>query len=220
MRYVFGDVTVELDAETITCAGAPVAVEPKAFRLLVFLIENRGKLVEKQEILDAVWEGAFVTDNALTRVIGQLRKAIKDEAKNPMYIETVPTRGYRFIADVETLAADRRPLNMLVALVAASLFVAVAIWIVSKREPPQLQTISTWRPSQITTSPALDTYPALSPDGTAVAYSSDRGGGFEIYVRQLAPGGDEVQLTTGGDQNLQPAWSPDGTPHRVSLQAP
>ncbi len=70
---------------------------------------------------------------------------------------------------------------------------------------------STWRPSQITTSPALDIYPALSPDGNTLAYSSDRGGGFEIYVKQLAPGGDEVQLTRGGHHNLQPAWSPDGT---------
>ena len=90
----------------------------------------------------------------------------------------------------------------------------LAIWIVSSREPPRTIT-STWRPSQITISPALDVYPAfypaLSPDGTTLAYSSDRGGGFEIFVKQLAPGGDEVQLTRDGHQNLQPAWSPDGT---------
>ena len=69
VRYVFGDIVVALDAETVTRAGIPVAVEPKAFRLLVFLIENRGRLLEKQETLDAVWDGAFVSDNALTRVI-------------------------------------------------------------------------------------------------------------------------------------------------------
>ena len=90
VRYVFGNVTVALDAEIVTRGGAAATLEPKAFRLVVFLIENRGRLVEKQEALDAVWEGAFVTDNALTRVIAQLRKALGDEAKDKKYIETVP----------------------------------------------------------------------------------------------------------------------------------
>ncbi len=96
VRYVFGNVTVALDAETVTRGGAAATLEPKAFRLLVFLIENRGRLVEKQEALDAVWDGAFVTDNALTRVIAQLRKALGDEAKDKKYIETVPNARVPF----------------------------------------------------------------------------------------------------------------------------
>jgi eukaryotic-like serine/threonine-protein kinase len=64
--------------------------------------------------------------------------------------------------------------------------------------------------TQITNWPGLDVYPSLSPEGNAVAYSSDHGGSFEIYVKLLTPGARELQLTSDGQQNFQPAWSPDG----------
>jgi eukaryotic-like serine/threonine-protein kinase len=80
--------------------GAPVQVEPKVMRLLVCLIENRNHLVRKQELLDKVWPDAMVTENALTRAIGLLRKALNDDSHVPRFIETVPTAGYRFIAKV------------------------------------------------------------------------------------------------------------------------
>src|ERR687885_814365 len=58
------------------------------------------------KILDAVWRETFVTENALTREIAQLRKALGEEARRAKYIETVPTRGYRFIAEVEDARAE------------------------------------------------------------------------------------------------------------------
>jgi Tol biopolymer transport system component len=64
--------------------------------------------------------------------------------------------------------------------------------------------------TQITTAQGLSFYPTFSPDGTSMAYSAERGKGFEIFVRQLQPGGQEVQITSDGGQNKQPAWSPDG----------
>ena len=63
---------------------------------------------------------------------------------------------------------------------------------------------------QITDSLGLDLYPTFSPDGAQIAYCSDRGGGFEIYVRQLIAGGREIQITSDGQDSLQPAWSRDG----------
>jgi DNA-binding winged helix-turn-helix (wHTH) protein/tetratricopeptide (TPR) repeat protein len=84
--------------------GAPVQVEPKVMRLLLYLIENRNRLVRKQELLDKVWQDSMVTENALTRVIGLLRKALNDDSHVPRFIETVPTAGYRFIAKVAVLA--------------------------------------------------------------------------------------------------------------------
>jgi TolB-like protein/DNA-binding winged helix-turn-helix (wHTH) protein/tetratricopeptide (TPR) repeat protein len=86
--------------------GAPVSLEPKALRLLLYLIQNRGRLVRKQELLDAVWGDAAVTENALTRCVGLLRKALDDDSREPRFIETVPTAGYRFIAQVDTAAND------------------------------------------------------------------------------------------------------------------
>ncbi len=66
------------------------------------------------------------------------------------------------------------------------------------------------RTEQITFSPGLNNYPALSPDGNSIAYSSDQSESFEIYVKQIIPGGREIQLTSDGQQNFQAAWSPDG----------
>ena len=94
--YLFDDVRVELQTFRVLKAGSFVALEPKAFDVLVFLIEHRGRLVGKDELLDAVWKDATVTPNAMTRVIAQLRKAIGDDAKEARYIETMPTRGYRW----------------------------------------------------------------------------------------------------------------------------
>lgn len=63
---------------------------------------------------------------------------------------------------------------------------------------------------QLTFSRGIDGFPSLSPDGKSMAYSSDQNGSFDIYVKQLAPGGGELQLTNDGQQNGYPAWSPDG----------
>lgn len=99
--YQFDDVRVDLDTFEVFKADAPLRLEPKAFEVLIFLIQNQGRLIQKRELLDAVWKEAFVTENAMTRVIAQLRKALGDGSKQARYIETVPTRGYRFVADVE-----------------------------------------------------------------------------------------------------------------------
>jgi serine/threonine-protein kinase len=99
--YQFLDVRVDLNSFKVWKGDSAVHLEPKAFEVLVFLIENRGRLLGKQELLDAVWKEAFVTENAMTRVIAHLRKALGDDSKEAKYIETAPTRGYRFIAEVE-----------------------------------------------------------------------------------------------------------------------
>jgi DNA-binding winged helix-turn-helix (wHTH) protein/TolB-like protein len=98
--FLFDDIRVEPGAFRAFKAGQVISLEPKALRLLLFLIENRGRLIEKDEILDAVWNGTHVTENALTREIGKLRKTLGDDPKSPKYIQTVYTRGYRFIAEL------------------------------------------------------------------------------------------------------------------------
>lgn len=101
----FDDVEIDLESFRLTRAGEPLQVEPKSLKLLVFLAENPGRLVTRQQLIDAVWGDAFVTDHVLNRAIGQLRKALNDDPKNPRIIETVPTLGYRFIAKIEPVPA-------------------------------------------------------------------------------------------------------------------
>ena len=107
MIYRFEQFEVDDREFRISEHGTPLQVEPKVLRLLLYLIENRSRLVRKQELLDNVWHDAMVTENALTRVIGLLRKALNDDSHVPRFIETVPTAGYRFIAKV--IATDEDP---------------------------------------------------------------------------------------------------------------
>src|SRR5208283_3406251 len=82
---------------------APVHLPPKAFDALVVLLENRGHLLEKDQLLRKVWPDTFVEESNLAQHISVLRKALQDGEDGPRYIETVPTRGYRFIAEVREL---------------------------------------------------------------------------------------------------------------------
>jgi Tol biopolymer transport system component/DNA-binding winged helix-turn-helix (wHTH) protein len=91
------DFRMDLGAYRLDRAGTPVALEPKAFDVLALLVSEPGRLFTKQEIFDAIWPGTAVTDHALTRVIAQLRRGLGDHSRDARYIETVPTRGYRWI---------------------------------------------------------------------------------------------------------------------------
>jgi pimeloyl-ACP methyl ester carboxylesterase len=80
-----------------------VALAPKAFTLLRFLVEQAGRLVSKQELLAAVWPGVFVNDAVLKSTIRELRRALADDSHEPRFIETAHRRGYRFVAPVTAL---------------------------------------------------------------------------------------------------------------------
>ncbi len=108
MIYRFDEFEVDDREFRLSSGGAPVQLEPKVLRLLLCLIENRNRLVRKQELLDKVWPDAAVTENALTRAIGLLRKTLNDDSHVPRFLETVPTAGYRFIANV-TVVEENPP---------------------------------------------------------------------------------------------------------------
>jgi DNA-binding winged helix-turn-helix (wHTH) protein len=108
--YQFDDVILNPETFSAEKSGRVLALEPKSIRLLFYLIQNRSRAVGKEELLSNVWEGVIVSDNALARVVAQLRKALNDDAKIARYIETVPTIGYRFIAEVVELPAALAPL--------------------------------------------------------------------------------------------------------------
>lgn len=101
--FSFGDVEVREREFSLVKAGEVLAVEPKAFRVLLMLLRNPQKLISKEELLNAVWGDAAVTENSLTRSIALLRRLLGDETRNPRYIETVATVGYRWVCKVEAV---------------------------------------------------------------------------------------------------------------------
>ena len=99
--FRFDDVEAREREFSIIKGGEVLAVEPKAFRVLLFLLRNPGKLIAKEELLNAVWGDAAVTDNSLVRSVALLRRLLGDETRSPRYIETVATVGYRLVCKVE-----------------------------------------------------------------------------------------------------------------------
>jgi DNA-binding winged helix-turn-helix (wHTH) protein len=99
-KFEFGEFLLDAKEKRLLRNDKLVAITPKAFELLLVLVSNHGSLVEKNELISSVWAESFVEEANLPFTIGLLRKALGDNAQQPTFIETVPKRGYRFIADV------------------------------------------------------------------------------------------------------------------------
>ena len=110
--YRFAEFTLNAGEQTLLRGTDEVYLQPKTFETLVYLVERHGHLVKKNELLDALWVDTYVTENALTRCIKEVREALQDDAHQPQFIKTIPRVGYRFIAHVEDLAqesTEKRP---------------------------------------------------------------------------------------------------------------
>lgn len=105
--YRFGSFVLDVTERRLIREGTAVPLAPKAFDTLTYLAERQGRLITKDELLDAIWGGSHVEEGSLPRTIHVLRKALMAPdgvgAPGPRYIETVPTKGYRFVADVTRL---------------------------------------------------------------------------------------------------------------------
>ena len=101
--FSFADVEVRESEFSIVKAGEVLPVEPRAFRVLLYLLRNPQRLITKDELLNAVWNDYSVSENSLTRCIALLRRLLGDDTRDPRYIATVPTVGYRFLCDVEVI---------------------------------------------------------------------------------------------------------------------
>jgi TolB-like protein/DNA-binding winged helix-turn-helix (wHTH) protein len=107
VAYEFGQFTLVPTEKRLLCDGKVVPLAPKVFDTLVLLVKNQGRLLEKDALLEALWPHRVVEEVALAHNVSQLRKALGDPAEDPKFIETVPKRGYRFIAAVRQRGEPR-----------------------------------------------------------------------------------------------------------------
>ena len=219
-------------------------------QVLVRLAQQPGQVVSREHLLAAVWADTFVTDDVLKRSISELRRALGDDARQPVYIETIPKGGYRLIAPVVTVAPSdpasavehRRlptePGRVTVELAHQSVQGYLLSWVV-RHSVPAVLTIclvagilaAAWwagrsrstpndgarraapverSHSRLTFSQGLQTDATWSPDGQFIAYTSDFGGNFDVWVQPVA-GGNPFRITTSPAHETQPDWSPDGS---------
>src|ERR1043166_4159199 len=104
-HYRFGDFVVDTDQKVLLRQDKALPLTPKLFETLLILVENCGRIVQKEQFMERLWPHTFVEEANLTSNIQQLRKSLGDNARQPRYIETVTKRGYRFIANVERMDA-------------------------------------------------------------------------------------------------------------------
>jgi len=108
--YLFGPFELDPVQRLLLRRGKPVPLTPKAMETLLFLVENSGRLVDKEELMQRVWPDTFVEEGNLTTNIHLLRKVLGRGSKGQEYIETIPRRGYRFTAEVKKKPAEGQDL--------------------------------------------------------------------------------------------------------------
>jgi eukaryotic-like serine/threonine-protein kinase len=104
--YAFGPFRLDVDERLLMRDGRMTPLPPKVFDTLLVLVENSGRVVSKDELMQSLWPDTFVEESNLTQNISQLRRALGEGAAGAQYIETIPKRGYRFVAGVQSLAVN------------------------------------------------------------------------------------------------------------------
>ena len=232
--YRFLEFELSEEDFTLSRGGQRIALEPKALRVLTLLVSRGGHLVDKQELLSSVWPNTFVEESTLTRTIGILRRELGDSSRDSRIIETVPTRGYRFIAPVEILPQSSQLDSMiasvekgtktnpapsvrvgpatflLMALCAVAIITLGANFLIHRANGKHGAQAEHHVTEQRVTSNSPEApvdFAVISPDGKFVAYSDPTG----LYLRVIASGETPplgpAQRLHCQTQQLVPGWN-------------
>jgi Tol biopolymer transport system component/DNA-binding winged helix-turn-helix (wHTH) protein len=219
----FANFEVDLDAGELRKSGLKLKFSGQPFEVLAILLEQPGAIVTREQLQKRLWPDSFVDfDHNLNSAINRIREALGDSAETPRFVETLPRRGYRFIAPVEgrfptgpikeisiaTTANSFRQTWLFRSLVLlAVIAISIGAGFFYKRSKVSVPVERSL--TRLTFDEGLQFQPTWSPDGRFIAYTSDRGGKFDIWVQEVS-GGNPVQLTAAPGNNWQPDWSPDG----------
>jgi DNA-binding winged helix-turn-helix (wHTH) protein len=109
VQFVFGDHTLDADRRELRRGAERIAVEPQVFDLLVYLVQNRERVVSKDDLIASVWGGRIVSASTLTSRINAARKALGDSGEEQKLIRTISRKGLRFVGTVVTEAIGIEP---------------------------------------------------------------------------------------------------------------
>jgi Tol biopolymer transport system component/DNA-binding winged helix-turn-helix (wHTH) protein len=218
-----GEWTVEPGLNRLSRGVDEVRIEPKVMQVLETLADATGDVVTREALVARVWPDVHVSDDVLHRAIRELRRAFGDDTANPAYVETIRKRGYRLIAPVRSLEPApaaalpaRRGSTRLVA--AASILLAAtlgAVVFALATRPDADPSVSTAvRFVAMTSGPLNETDPALSPDGTQLAFAMRPNaadtGHADIFITRAA-GQTPDRIIASPVDDRYPAWSADAS---------
>jgi Tol biopolymer transport system component/DNA-binding winged helix-turn-helix (wHTH) protein len=233
-RFRFGEFVLDCEEQTLLLDGKPVPLTPKAYLLLKTLVENHGRVLEKSELMEAVWPDSFVEEGNLPFTAYTLRKVLGDNSDEPIFIETVPRRGYRFVAQVTPEPVEkpepngdgrptteekpaipsvwRRPTLTFAAAAAGLVVLAWGVWFATSAGRPAGAPIlsSPFSVEQLSTS-GKSARAAISPDGKYVVYSDESGGKESLWLKNLESSESLQIVPASEDEYLGLTFSNGGT---------
>jgi DNA-binding winged helix-turn-helix (wHTH) protein/Tol biopolymer transport system component len=236
-RMRFGPFELDPGTGELHGNGAKVILSEQPLRLLLALLDRPGQLITRDELRRLLWpDDTFVDfDHGLNAAVRRVRDALGDSADRPRYVETLPRRGYRFVGEIETApisgeqgeGADTRPATTeaapaasaavrqkrgrgSTALLASAILIVIiaASWYAGFTRRVDQPSTRARELTRQTFGQGLQTDVTWSPDGQRIAFASNQGGNFDIWVQRL--GGEAVQITDSSADDTQPAWSPIG----------
>ena len=214
----FGTFEADLPGSQLRRNGRKIKLQGQPFQVLALLLGRPGEIVTREELQQALWPAdTFVEfDHGLNTAIKKVRQAIGDSADSPRFIETIPRKGYRFIAPVSGSALPspvpqrRHGLFWVGVAVAFALGAGTAVWVFDRSD-----TTPAPAPIPLTTVPGFEWSPSFSPDGNQVAYT--RHGDFFHADIFLGPGDIYVELI-GASQPLRLTNDPANDQDRKSTR--
>ena len=234
--FRFGPFTLDGRSGELRKGPTRVRVPDQSIAILKELLRSPGELVTREALRERLWPPDTHVDfeAGLNAAVRRLREALDDSADAPRYVETLPRRGYRFIAALEGMPSAPPPAPTALAggdipavapseaargsrvrkvalVVMIVVVLAAGVWAALRRLETASPAPGKVKPVPITSFAGLEIDPAISPKGNLVAFAWDgeRGDNFDIYVQSL-DGRSKVQLTFDAASDHLPAWSPDG----------
>jgi Tol biopolymer transport system component/DNA-binding winged helix-turn-helix (wHTH) protein len=222
----FASFELDLQVGELRKNGLKLKLSGQPMQVLSILVGQAGQVVTREELQKQLWPDTFVdVDHNLNTAINKIREVLGDTAESSRFVETLPRRGYRFIAPVNgarvgaradkiahaaTTTASRNWRLPAALVLGACVLLAGAGWLVYQRRKTSVAAAPVQRSlTRLTFDDGLQTGATWSPDGRFIAFSSNRGGKMDIWMQQIS-GGNPVQITKGLSQSWQPDWSPDG----------
>ncbi|HEY4114216.1 MAG TPA: winged helix-turn-helix domain-containing protein [Rhizomicrobium sp.] len=232
--FQLGELHVRPSSREIEAEGHQELLEPRVMQVFVALVRANGAVLSRDELIRQCWGGRIVGEDAINRCVSKIRQLAELGGAKAFEIDTIPRVGYRLrqtqphtpkqqprqeqhiaapaavpaASPASSAKTERWPWTTLAIAAAVIVVIGAAALYFSLRPRPQWTVVESQLP--FISTPAIERYPAIAPDGTMIAYSAgpttnDR----QIYLRLLR-GGDPIQLTHDSADASAPAWSPDG----------
>lgn len=220
MRWQIKDFEFSEQQQTLTYGQNTVRMEPMVSELLAYFCRHQNQIISKDQLLNDVWHGRYVSDNTVSKLITKLRKTLLDDARNPEFISTIPKRGYRFIAAIEHIEEPVNTLSIaefttpaqpgyrpLLLLILFFTITSIVWFSLSPSSSPNV-IISA---KAVTSDEGREYFPSFASDGLRLAYMNNNGEKFKLYVKNIYSG-EQVEINHGEELGVGPgSWNDNGT---------